>query len=216
MPFFTSTRLVTLTIMALGIVAGLAVIYVTNPPQGNTPLAKQCKTSPAQLAALKEKATGAVAGVVVPQGARPLPELAFQNNEGQTVSLSDFKGKTVLLNLWATWCAPCRDEMPALNTLQEKFGSDDFEVVAVSVDTQGLDKSRAFLKEINADKLAFYASPDAGLFRNMQKIGRAVGLPTTLVIDETGCEIGYLPGYAHWADEDAYAFIRQIIPVTTP
>lgn len=209
MPFpRLSRRLITIIIATLGMLSGLAVIYVKNTHQGNTTLAKQCKTSPDRLARMKEKAVGTVAGVVVPQEPKPLPDFTFQNGKGEKVSLSAFAGKTVVLNMWATWCVPCREEMPALNTVQKTLGGDDLAVVAVSVDTQGLEKSKAFLQEIGAEHLALYASPDAELFRQMQKIGRAVGLPTTLIIDGTGCETAYLPGAADWAHTDALAFLQ--------
>jgi thiol-disulfide isomerase/thioredoxin len=115
------------------------------------------------------------------------------------------------LNLWATWCAPCREEMPALDALEGEFGGPDFSVVAVSIDTQQPEKARAFLDELKIRKLGFFQDSSGKLFQDLKLAGRAVGLPTTLLIDKEGCEIGYLPGPAHWASEDAKTMIRSAL-----
>jgi hypothetical protein len=101
--------------------------------------------------------------------------------------------------------------MPALDALQKELGGEDFQVVAVSIDTQDPDKPREFLKELKIANLGFYADPSANIFQDLKLAGRAVGLPTTLLIDKGGCEIGYLPGPAHWASEDAKALIRAAL-----
>ena len=86
----------------------------------------------------------------------PVPDLAFKDLTGGEIKLSKWQGRVVLLNLWATWCAPCRKEMPTLNDVQKQLGSKDFEVVALSVDRKGLEASAAFLKETGADSLGLY------------------------------------------------------------
>ncbi|MCL4164456.1 UNVERIFIED_CONTAM: hypothetical protein GTU68_002179, partial [Idotea baltica] len=106
--------------------------------------------------------------------------------------LSDLQGKVVLLNLWATWCAPCRKEMPHLNQLQEELGSDQFEVVAVSVDRGSAEKSKKFLAEVGANALRFYHDPTAQAGFSLM----AIGMPTTLLFDREGREIGRLVGPA--------------------
>ena len=102
--------------------------------------------------------------------------------------LSDWRGRTVLLNLWATWCIPCRKEMPALDALEGKLGGPNFEVVAISIDTRDPEKARTWLKEVGIGGLAYYADPSAKVFQDLKMVGRASGMPTTLLVDPAGCE----------------------------
>jgi thiol-disulfide isomerase/thioredoxin len=131
----------------------------------------------------------------------------FMNAEGKDITLADWKGKVVLVNLWATWCAPCRKEMPDLAQLQKDYGGDNFEVVAISVDLKGAEASSAFLKEIGADNLALYTDKTT---RVMKKLG-AIGLPVTILIDRQGKEIGRLLGPAHWTADEARKLIEAAI-----
>ena len=117
----------------------------------------------------------------------------------------------MLLNLWATWCVPCRKEMPTLDALQQRLGGPDFEVVAVNIDTRDPDKPKAWLKEIGISKLAYYADPTAKTFQDLKAIGRAFGMPTTLLIDRQGCEIGTIAGPAEWASDDAVKLIQAAL-----
>jgi thiol-disulfide isomerase/thioredoxin len=200
-----------LTIFAIfGAFAGFAWVYLTNGGLGNGGAAI-CSTDRTVTDRLKPLARGEVAAVLVPDQPRKLPEIAFRDGEGKSLTLKDFSGKTVLLNLWATWCAPCREEMPALDRLQGELGSPDFQVVAVSIDTQQPEKARTFLEELKIAHLGFYADPTGKLFQDLKLAGRAVGLPTTILIDKQGCEIGYLPGPAHWASEEAMKMIRAAL-----
>lgn len=194
----------------LGAAAGVGAMYMTSAG-GRNETAALCSTDGSFTGRLKPLARGEVAGVLVPDRPRTVPALRFKDGEGRDVSLADFRGRTVLLNLWATWCAPCREEMPALDALQQELGGDAFTVAAVSIDTQGLEKPKEFLKELNISALAFYADETARIFQDLKVAGRAVGLPTTLLIDKEGCEIGYLPGPAAWASEDAKALIRAAV-----
>jgi thiol-disulfide isomerase/thioredoxin len=120
------------------------------------------------------------------------------------VTLSSFKGRTVLLNLWATWCQPCREEMPALDRLQQALGSDKFEVVALSLDRQGLDASRKFLDDVKASRLKLYTdvTTKQGLALKI------VGMPTTILINKDGLEVGRLAGPAAWDSADAKKLIE--------
>ena len=112
-------------------------------------------------------------------------------------------GKTVLLNLWATWCAPCRAEMPALDTLQKEMGSDAFEVIAVNVDSGDNAKPDKFLEEIGVASLVRYRDPTLGIFNDLKKRGLALGLPVTLLIDDKGCLLAHMNGPAEWSSDDA-------------
>jgi thiol-disulfide isomerase/thioredoxin len=133
-----------------------------------------------------------------------LPDITFQDTSGKDVTLASFKGKTVLLNLWATWCQPCREEMPALNRLQQELGSDKFEVVVLSLDRQGLEASRKFLDEVNAHDVKLYtdATTKQGLALKL------VGMPTTILINKDGLEVGRLAGPAKWDSQDAKTLIE--------
>ncbi len=127
------------------------------------------------------------------------------------MTLADFKGRTVLLNLWATWCVPCRREMPTLDALEGELGGKEFQVVAVNIDTRNPDKPKKFLKDIGVKHLAFYADPSAKAFQDLKSIGRAFGMPTTLLVDPHGCEIGAIAGPAEWASKDAVALIKAAL-----
>ena len=166
-----------------------------------------CPAAAAATARLDPLIHGEVAAFGLDHPARPAPELAFNGPDGRPTTLAALKGRTVLVNLWATWCVPCRKEMPALNALQTKLGGPDFEVVAVNVDTARLDRPQAFLKDNAIDKLAFYADPSADVLQVLKGQGELLGLPTTLLIDKHGCELGRIAGPADWASPDAQAMI---------
>jgi thiol-disulfide isomerase/thioredoxin len=149
-----------------------------------------------------------MAAFVFRKAPEALPEVRFQDAAGADIGLEKWRGKVVLLNLWATWCLPCRKEMPALDRLQKAMGSDRFEVVAVSVDRTGLAGARKFLDEAKVEALALYADPTA----RMSSTLRAAGLPATLLLDAEGREIGRLLGPAEWDGEDAQRLIRSFLP----
>jgi thiol-disulfide isomerase/thioredoxin len=151
---------------------------------------------------------GEVAAVQVASEARALPALTFTDAAGASKSLADWRGRTVLLNLWATWCVPCRQEMPALQTLQQKLGGKDFDVVAVNIDTRDPEKPKKWLREFGIDRLAYYADPSAKVFQELKSIGKGFGMPTTLLIDPNGCEIATLAGPAEWGSSDAVALVK--------
>ena len=124
-----------------------------------------------------------MAAVNVAKSPLKVPELAFQDAAGKPLTLEHWRGRTVLLNLWATWCVPCRKEMPALDALEQRLGGPGFEVVTINIDTRDPDKPKAWLKEVGVEKLAYYADPAAKTFQDLKAVGRAFGMPTTLLID---------------------------------
>jgi thiol-disulfide isomerase/thioredoxin len=170
-----------------------------------------CREAAAVAGRLAPLARGEVAAVNVAKEPAPLPNLAFAGPEGQPMTLADLKGRTVLLNLWATWCAPCRHEMPALDKLQADLGAKDFKVVAINIDTRNLEKPKAWLKEAGVTRLAYYADPQAKVFQDLRQIGKAVGMPTTFLIDPNGCELAALSGPAEWASEDAKKLVQAAL-----
>lgn len=136
------------------------------------------------------------------------PDISFSDALGNSLGLDDFRGHVVLVNLWATWCAPCRAEMPALDALQVAEGGEDFEVVAVNVDAGDDAKPKAFLAEIGVENLAFYRDETIELFNTLKRRNLALGLPVTLLVDERGCLLAHMNGPAEWASEDARRLIR--------
>jgi len=155
----------------------------------------------------RDLAVGPMAAFLVKADRPTVPDLAFKDSSGTDVKLSKWQGRVVLLNLWATWCAPCRKEMPTLNDAQKQLGSKDFEVVALSVDRKGLEASSAFLKETGADSLRLYVDATTQSLEDLQ----AFGLPVTLLIDRKGREIGRLLGPAEWNSTEAIALIKAAI-----
>ncbi len=152
-------------------------------------------------------ATGSMAAFVIKGERKPVPEINFMLENGTATSLKTWKGRVVLVNLWATWCAPCREEMPALAALQTSMGSKDFEVVAISVDRKGIDASGRFLKEVGATSLKLYVDPSTEALGQFQ----AVGLPASILIDREGREIGRLLGPAKWNSPEASALIAAAL-----
>src|SRR5258708_4281304 len=132
-------------------------------------------------------AHGEVAALTMATTPLRLPDLAFEDAEGKPRKLSEWRGKTVLVNLWATWCVPCRKEMPALDSLQAKLGGKDFEVVAVNIDTRDAEKPKNFLKEANLTRLGYYADSQAKAFQDLKSIGKALGMPTSILVDGQVC-----------------------------
>jgi thiol-disulfide isomerase/thioredoxin len=153
-------------------------------------------------------AQGEVAALAMATKPLKLPDLAFEDADGTPKKLSDWHGKTVLVNLWATWCVPCRREMPSLEALQEKLKSPDFEVVAINIDTRDADKPRNFLKQQNLTRLGYFNDQKAKVFQDLKGIGRALGMPTSVLVDGQGCEIGTIAGPAEWNSDDAVKLIE--------
>jgi thiol-disulfide isomerase/thioredoxin len=156
-------------------------------------------------------AHGEVAALTMATRPLQLPDLAFEDADGNPKKLSDWRGKTVLLNLWATWCVPCRKEMPALDDLQARLGGKDFEVVAVNIDTRDPEKPKNFLKESNLTRLSYFTDQKAKVFQDLKTIGKALGMPTSILIDANGCEIANIAGPAEWASDDAIKLVKAAV-----
>ncbi len=200
--------------IALGSLAGaafgLAAVYGIAAMQGNAgdPI---CRPAAALAKKLNPLAKGEVAALGIAAEPRRLPELAFKDANGNPHTLADFKGRTVLLNLWATWCVPCRKEMPALDALEGKLGGPDFQVVTVNIDTRNLDKPKSWLQDVGVKRLSYFSDPSAKVFQDLKAIGKAFGMPTTLLVDREGCELGTIAGPAEWASDDAVKLIETAL-----
>ncbi len=136
-----------------------------------------------------------------------LPEVPFETIGGESMSLADYAGKVVVLNFWATWCAPCRKEMPTLSNLQAELGGDDFAVVTIATGRNPPQAMQAFFDEIGIDNLPLHRDPRQALARNLG----VLGLPVTLILDREGREIARLQGDADWDTDSALAIVRAVI-----
>jgi thiol-disulfide isomerase/thioredoxin len=208
-PARRKSRLVPILAAALVIAALGAVLYGIGKPDSKEAAADAAKCAPERDAAarLKPLVHGEVAALNLNPAPKSLPDLTFNGPDGEKTSLAAFKGRLVLLNLWATWCVPCRQEMPSLDRLEANLGSDGFEVVAVNMDTSRLEKAKAFFGEIGVEKLGFYADPKADVFQVLKQKGGIMGLPTTILVGKDGCEIGTMAGPAKWDSPEAAALI---------
>jgi thiol-disulfide isomerase/thioredoxin len=155
----------------------------------------------------KALAKGPMVGVIVHAARKDIPPFTFADASGKQLDLSAWKGRVVVLNLWATWCAPCRKEMPDLAKLQTALGGPDFEVVALSLDRKGLEASKAFLLETGVTNLALYIEPEGKSLAALQ----ALGLPATILIDRNGKEAGRLLGPADWASVEAQEMVKALL-----
>jgi len=194
-----------------GVAIGLAAVYGITVFLGNRAGDAQCRPAVETASRIAPLARGEVAGVVVASRPLRLPDLAFRDGGDGERRLAQWQGRTVLLNLWATWCIPCRKEMPALDELQGKLGGPGFEVVSINIDTRNPDKPREWLKEAGIKHLGYYADASAKVFQDLKLVGRAIGMPTTILVDPSGCEIGTLAGPAEWASEDARALVSAAL-----
>jgi len=180
--------LVVVAVAALGAAVYFAVPALIQPGtvEGNkAPLAER----------LERAATGPMAKFEVITPPEAMADIRFEDAAGKQLTLSDFSGKWVLLNFWATWCAPCVEEMPSLDSLQAQLGSDRFQVVAISLDKNGRVPAQDFLGRIGAKNLGFYIDPSA----RAGVAAGVTGMPTTFLIDPQGRKVGVFVGPADWA-----------------
>ncbi len=136
-----------------------------------------------------------------------LPDQTFTDPDGSEYSLADYAGQVVLVNFWATWCAPCREEMPDLDALQQTFGGDAFEVVTIATGRNSLAGIRAFFQEEEIEALPILLDPQGQLARR----AGVLGLPVTVIMGPDGMELARLQGGAHWNDENARALLTEIM-----
>ena len=192
----------------IGGVIGFAGVYgiggLNRQPAGDP----ACRPAVDLARKIAPLAHGEVAALTMATAPLRLPDLAFEDADGKPKKLSDWRGRTVLVNLWATWCVPCRKEMPALDQLQTRLGGPDFEVLAVNIDTRDLEKPKNFLKDANLTRLGYYSDQKAKVFQDLKGVGRALGMPTSVLVDGQGCEIATIAGPAEWASDDAIKLIK--------
>jgi len=183
------------------IVVGLVAVALTQTEKDSP------DTGAGPVADANSLITGQVANFTLYEQAKPTSEVEFLDAAEQPRSFADFQGKVVLVNFWATWCAPCIREMPALARLEAELGGDDFRVVAISIDRKGMPAVNSFYKKHKIEGLEPFVDTKNAVPRKL----RVVGLPTTVLIDRRGNEIGRLVGGAEWDSPEAIRLIRHFI-----
>jgi thiol-disulfide isomerase/thioredoxin len=194
----------------IGTLAVLAGVYGIDRLRSN-PADAACQPAVTEAARLAPLVHGEVAALTMAQKPFSVPDVAFKDAEGHDRKLDDWRGRTVLLNLWATWCVPCRKEMPALDALQGELGGPNFEVVAVNIDTRDPQKPLGFLKEVGIKHLAYYTDTSAHVYEDLKTAGKAFGMPTTLLVNHSGCEIGNMAGPAEWSSPDGVKLLQAAL-----
>ncbi len=213
LPHPAAVRRIPITIGAvlIGAVIGFAGVYGIGGLKRSTTGDPACRGAVDLARRLAPLAHGEVAALTMATAPLRLPDLAFEDAEGKPKKLSDWRGRTVLVNLWATWCVPCRKEMLALENLQTRLGGPNFEVVAVNIDTRDPEKPKNFLKEANLTRLGYFSDQKAKVFQDLKAIGRALGMPTSVLVDGEGCEIATIAGPAEWDSDDAIKLITAAV-----
>ncbi|MDB5637124.1 MAG: thiol:disulfide interchange protein [Bradyrhizobium sp.] len=206
---------VTIGAVLIGAVIGFAGVYGIGGLKRSAAGDPACRGAVDLALKLAPLAHGEVAALTMATSPLRLPDLAFEDADGKSRKLSEWRGRTVLVNLWATWCVPCRKEMPALDGLQTKLGGPDFEVVAVNIDTRDPEKPKSFLKEANLTRLGYFTDQKAKVFQDLKAIGRALGMPTSVLVDGQGCEIATIAGPAEWDSDDAVKLISAAVKPAT-
>ena len=178
----------------------LAALYTALVMGANTGAAQD-------LDALTDIRAGDMRKLIVHSEPSRSSDAAFVSADGSEMTLAAYEGQFVVLNFWATWCAPCREEMPHLSALQEAVGGEDIQVVTIATGRNPPPAIVAFFAEIGVDNLPLYRDPRQDLARDMG----VLGLPATLILDRNGFEIARLQGEANWADENALAMIEVLL-----
>ncbi len=176
----------------------LAVLYMALGLGANTAIAD----------GIEDLLVGDMRAMVLHDDPRPVSEVVFTDPDGAEFSLADYEGQFLVLNFWATWCAPCREEMPSLDALQQELGGDDFAVVTIATGRNPLPAITRFFDEIGVTELPILLDPRQNLARDMG----VLGLPITVLVSSDGQEVGRLRGDADWASEEAMALLSAFLP----
>ena len=209
-PRHAATRRIPIAIAAvvIGAAIGLAGVYGIGGFRRNATGDPACRGAVHLAQKIAPLAHGEVAALTMATAPLRLPDLAFEDADGKPKQLSDWRGRTVLVNLWATWCVPCRKEMPALEGLQTRLGGENFEVVAINIDTRDSQKPKNFLRDAHLTRLGYFSDEKAKVFQDLKAVGRALGMPTSVLVDAQGCEIATIAGPAEWDSDDAIKLIK--------
>ncbi|ODT71020.1 MAG: hypothetical protein ABS75_09805 [Pelagibacterium sp. SCN 63-23] len=198
--------------VAIG-VAGLGVAIAAWFYLGNAAQAKSCPVQSMQAQVIDAAAVGQLAALNGTGDGRGYADMAFKDEAGKDMTIADFKGKALLVNFWASWCVPCREEMPALDAIATQYNSERFMVLPINLDlgAGGLEKAQAFLDDGQFKNLPLYADSTFAAFERLKREAVAVGLPATLLLDPEGCELAVLQGPAEWHSDDGKAVVDALI-----
>jgi thiol-disulfide isomerase/thioredoxin len=205
------SRLLILASVAV-VATAIGAVYEIGPIKGNDGSAQACTGSRERTAHLSGLNTGQLAAFQIADNPVFVGDLTFNDNAGAPTGLGDYRGQIVLLNLWATWCVPCREEMPTFAALQRSHGSELFQVLPVSVDSGDDTKPKKFYAENGLDgALPFRHDGTLATFNTLKKRSIAFGMPVSILIDQQGCALGWLNGPADWASNDAIKLITAAL-----
>ena len=201
-------------VLAIALVCAALALVVTLAIGNFMPAtAGQCDAQVVRGQKIDAEAIGKLAALTGTGEGRGYADMSFADASGAKVTIGSFAGKKLLVNFWASWCVPCREEMPALDALARQYNSDQFMVLPINLDigTGGLDKARAFLAEGKFENLPLYADSSFAAFERLKREAVAIGLPATLLLDEKGCELGVLQGPAEWDTPDGHKVIDTLL-----
>ncbi|MEQ9634936.1 MAG: TlpA disulfide reductase family protein [Devosia marina] len=201
---------------ALPIAAGVVVVAGSIAAWlmlGNAGTANECPVQQAAAQIIDAAAVGELAALNGTGEGRGYADMAFNDASGTPMSIADFSGKALLVNFWASWCVPCREEMPALDAIATEYNSDRFMVLPINLDIgeSGLEKAQDFLDEGQFANLPLYADNTFAAFERLKREAVAIGLPATLLLDPEGCELAVLQGPAEWHSDDGKAVVEALI-----
>lgn len=199
-------------VLGLG-VAGMGVAIAAWFYLGNAAAANSCPVQTAQAQVVDAAAVGELAALNGTGEGRGYADMAFKDEAGKDITIADFAGKALLVNFWASWCVPCREEMPALDEIATDYNSERFMVLPINLDigSGGLEKAQEFLDEGQFQNLPLYADSTFAAFDRLKREAVAVGLPATLLLDPEGCELAVLQGPAEWQTQDGRAVVEALI-----
>jgi thiol-disulfide isomerase/thioredoxin len=180
---------------------------------GNAGTANECPVQQAAAQIIDAAAVGELAALNGTGEGRGYADMAFNDASGTPMSIADFSGTALLVNFWASWCVPCREEMPALDAIATEYNSDRFMVLPINLDIgeSGLEKAQDFLDEGQFANLPLYADNTFAAFERLKREAVAIGLPATLLLDPEGCELAVLQGPAEWHSDDGKAVVEALI-----
>ena len=197
-------------VVALGaVIYGVTAFWANTEGPGNA-AAVTGLTGEARVAALAPVKAGTMKKMVLHREARPAPTEPFTDAAGKKLTLANYAGKVVLVNLWATWCPPCRAEMPGIDRLAGEMSGDDFAVLTISTDRFGPERIQAFYDEMKLKNLAILQDRNSAFARR----AGALGLPVTIILDRQGREIARLQGDAEWDSREAKSILKKVIEIT--
>jgi thiol-disulfide isomerase/thioredoxin len=208
-PRLTPRRVLVLAAISAAVALVLTLV-IGNVGQ---PQATECQAQPEKAAAIDAAAVGELAAMVGTGKGRSYADMAFTDAAGKPLSIANFAGKKLLVNFWASWCVPCRAEMPALDAIAGRYNSAAFEVLPINTGETQPEKAKAFLSEGGFQHLPLLADNGFKLIERLKTNAVSAGLPATVLLDEAGCELAVLQGPAEWDTPDGHRVVEALLGV---